>query len=293
MELRINKMQLPAPITFNYEELKQGIESKVSMYTNLVYTDEQIQEAKKDKAALNKLKKALNDERIRMEKEYLVPFNSFKAQANEIIGIIDKPVLLIDKQVKEYEEKQKQDKLEKIQEYYNSIEKTELQWLGLPVIYNEKWLNASVSMKSIQGEIDSRLEQIENDLATLQNLPEFGFEATEIYKSTLDINKALNEGRRLSEIAKAKAAHEAEMKARAEEKALMDAEKARLDAEAEAQKIHEAEAQFATEIIADGVPTTHIPPMPMWVTFAALLTTEQAKELKEFFEERNIEFKAV
>lgn len=295
MELRINEMQLPGPITFNYEELKKELTEKVSMYETLVYTDEQIQEAKKDKAALNKLKKALNDERIRMEKEYLVPFNSFKAQVNEIIGIIDKPVLLIDKQVKEYEEKQKQEKKAKIEEYWQEVLQADKvpEAVKFSQIFNEKWLNASVSMKSIQGEIDSRLEQIANDIATLQNLPEFGFEAMEVYKSTLDLNKALNEGRRLSEIAKVKAAHEAEMKARAEEQAMLEAEKARVLAEAEAQKIHEEEAQFATEIIADGVPTTHIPPAKQWVTFAAHLTTEEALELKAFFEERNIEFKAV
>lgn len=296
MELRINEMQLPTPITFNYEELKQGVVEKVSMYTNLVYTDEQIQEAKKDKAALNKLKKALNDERIRMEKEYMVPFNTFKAQINEIIRIIDEPVLLIDKQVKEYEEKQKQEKMERIKEYYDSCAYPFPDWLKFEQIFNEKWLNASVSMKSIQGEIDSRLDQIANDLDTLQNLPEFGFESTEVYKSTLDLNRALNEGRRLSEIAKAKAAHEAEMKARAEEQA-------RLAAEAEARK--QEEAKFA-EAMNPPVEECDIPhevfedcrqnqkaPAKQWVRFQALMTTEDALALKAFFESRNIEFKAV
>ena len=294
MELRVNEVTLPEQITFNYEELKAELTEKVSMYTNLVYTDEQIKEAKADKANLNKLKKALNDERIRREKEYMIPFNDFKAKINEIISIIDKPIAVIDTQVKAYEDKQKQDKLASIQEYYNSIEKPELQWLGLPAIYDEKWLNATVSMKSIHETINSRLEQIKNDLDTLADLPEFGFEATEVYKSTLDINKALNEGRRLAEIAKKKAEHEAEMKAREEERARLAAEKEAWEqAEREAQKIHDEEAQFATEIIADGVPTTHIPPAKQWVSFSALLSTEDAFALKEFFSNRNIEFKAI
>ena len=289
MELRINEMQLPAPITFNYEELKQEIGSKVSMYTNLVYTDEQIQEAKKDKANLNKLKKALNDERIRMEKEYMMPFNTFKAQVNEIIGIIDEPVAMIDKQVKAYEEKQKQEKKAQIERYWHDHSNDNSAWVQFTAIFNEKWLNASVSMKSIQGEIDARLEQIENDLATLQNLPEFGFEATQIYKSTLDINKALNEGRRLSEIAKAKAAHEAEMKARAEEQA-------RIAAEAEARKQveeFENDMRVQNEAILKGCEMAAKAPAKQWVTFAAHLTTEDALALKAFFEERNIEFKSV
>jgi len=284
MEIRMNEYQLPAPISFNYEELKQEIESKVSMYTTLVYTDEQIQEAKKDKAALNKLKTALNDERIRMEKEYMVPFNTFKAQINEIIGIIDKPVKLIDQQVKGYEEKQKAEKLEKIQEYYNSVEKPELQWLGFPAIYNVKWLNASVSMKSIQAEIDAKLEQIENDLATLQNLPEFGFEAQQVYISTLDMNKAIAEGHRMSEIARAKAEREAAMRKIEEE------QKAKAQA-AEAEQIP-GQVEFTDSKSFDAI-AEEAKPARQWVRFQAFMTTEDALALKDFFNRRNIEFKAV
>lgn len=288
MELKINEVQLPEQITFNYEELKQELQEKVSLYETLVYTDEQIKEAKADKANLNKLKKALNDERIRREREYMEPFNDFKAKINEIIGIIDKPVAVIDKQVKEFEEKQKQEKLAKIKDYYCHIEEPDLHWLELPAIYDAKWLNASVSMKSIQEEITARLEQIKNDLATLSDLPEFGFEATEVYKTTLDLNKALNEGRRLSEIQKRKAEYEAEQ--------------ARLAAEKEAQNIREEESVIAgtvtAEVNVDGqtVPVAEIPvkaPAKQWISFSALLSTEDALALNNFFNSRNIEFKAV
>ena len=108
MELRINEVTTPEQITFNYDELKQELTEKMAFYETLVYTDEQVKDAKADRASLNKLKKALNDERLRQEREYMKPFDTFKAQINEIIGIIDKPVALIDKQVKDFEEKKKQ-----------------------------------------------------------------------------------------------------------------------------------------------------------------------------------------
>ena len=68
MELKMNEYQLPEQILFNYEELKAELTEKVQHYETLVYTDDQIKEAKADRAALNKLKKALSDERIRREK---------------------------------------------------------------------------------------------------------------------------------------------------------------------------------------------------------------------------------
>lgn len=278
MELKMNDYQLPEKILFNYEELKQELTEKVRMYETLVYTDDQIKEAKADKANLNKLKKALNDERIRLEKEYMTPFNDFKTKINEIISIIDKPVAVIDSQVKSYEEQKKQEKLEKIQEYYNSIEEDDLKWLGFPAIYNEKWLNVSVSMKSIQEEINARLEQIKNDLATLSNLPEFGFEAQEVYKTSLDINKALNEGRRLSEIQKKKTEYEATQAAKLAEQ-IAETKKA----EPKPQPAHEG---FMN-------PPVEEAPKKQWISFSAYLTVEQAMELKQFFNSRNIEFKAV
>lgn len=267
MELKMNDYQLPEKISFNFEELKAELIEKVSMYESLVYTDDQIKEAKADKANLNKLKKALNDERIRREKEYMVPFNDFKTKINEIISIIDKPVAVIDKQVKAFEDNQKQKKLDNITTFFNETDHPE--WLHIAQIFDDKWLNASVSMKSVQEAIVARLEQITTDLVTLSNLPEFGFEAAEVYKSTLDMNSAINEARRMSEMAKAKA--EAEAKKAAEQ----------VPVEATipvAEDVAEAPAQDASK---------------QWIKFQALMSIEDAIALKQFFNIRNIEFKAV
>lgn len=223
MELKVNEVAVPEQITFNYEELKQELAEKVSMYETLVYTDDQIKQAKADKANLNKLKKALNDERIRREREYTQPFNDFKQKINEIIGIIDKPVAVIDKQVKEYEEKQKAEKMEAIKEYWDNCDVPE--GLSFEKTFDNKWLNASTSMKSIQDVINEAVAKFKNEMVILADLPEYSFEAQQTYISTLDIGKALNEAHRLSDMAKKKAEMEAEQARRkAEEEARKAAE---------------------------------------------------------------------
>ena len=277
MELRIEKITFPEVIDFNFNELKQEITDRVAMYANMVYTEDQVKQAKADRANLNKFVKALSDERIKVKKQCLKPYEEFEAKVNELSKIVQEPINLIDKQVKEYEEQKKRDKLDEITNFFNSTDHPE--WLHISQIMNDKWLNASVSMKSIQEEIDSLCEQIEKDIATLSNLPEFGFEATEVYKTTLDINKALNEGSRLSEIQKRKTEHEAEQ--------------ARLQAEARpitpiGQAIESIERQAFERCIN--------PPVEekfdrMWVSFKAYMTTEDAMALKDFFESRHIEFK--
>ena len=292
MELKVNEVAIPEKIEFNYEELKNELTEKVKMYETLVYSDEQIKEAKTDKAALNKLKKALNDERIRREKEYMQPFNEFKAQINEIIGIIDKPIAVIDTQVKAYEDKQKQDKLEKIKELWAEMDVPD--GLTFEKVFVDRMLNVSYNMAHVKQKMLDDISRFNRDIATLTDLPEFGFEAVEVYKSTLDVNKAISEAHRMSEMAKAKAAHEAEMKAREEEEAkapeAVETEEAVQHPESAIGKVIESTERQAFE---SAVNTPASEPDRMWVSFKALLTTEDALALKDFFEARNIKFEAI
>lgn len=286
MELKINEVTIPEAIHFNYEELKQELTEKVSVYETMVYTDDQIKLAKSDKANLNKLKKALNDERIRREKEYMKPFNEFKAQINEIIAIIDKPVGVIDKQVKAYDEKKRQDKMEAIKKLYDESEHPE--WLELEQIFNERWLLAGTSMRQIQDSMEGWFNEIRTNLAIIAELPEFSFEATEVYKSTLDVTKAVNEGKRLLEIQKRKEEHERLQKE--------VEERAKAEAEAEAKKQAEMIANETGEAAFNNAPDIKAQEpveVAQWISFSAKLTVAQAVELREFFERRKIEFKAV
>lgn len=290
MELRVNEVTIPEKISFNYEELKAELTEKVAFYETLVYTDDQVKDAKADRATLNKLKKTLNDERIRREKEYMQPFDKFKAQVNEIIGIIDKPIAVIDKQVKEFEDQKKANKQNAIEELFATIGFQN--FVTLEKIWDPKWLNASVSMKSIEEQMRSRMYQIGDDVLTLHNLPEFGFEALEIYKQTLDINKAIKEAQRMTEIAKAKAEAEAKKKA-AEEARKAEEERKAKEIKEEQTVIAPAEPNEQAVTPSEPVQSADSTPERMLVRFEVLLTTEDAYALKEFFESRNIEFKAI
>lgn len=286
MEMRVNELVLPEQITWNYEELKAELEKKVKAYEVMVYTEDQVKDAKADVASLRKLKKALNDERIRREKEYMKPFNVFKDQVNEIISIIDKPVQLIDSQLVEYEEERKRKKREEIGAYW-AQEATHPDWITLPLIFQDKWLNASYSMTQIKKDIDSKVGQINYDMETLEMLPEYSFEAVEIYKTTLDMNKAIAEGQRLADIQRRK-----------EENERQKAEAERLKAEQEAELMKKVEEEEAEAIMADMEAESNPAPeqkeeKKMMVRFEVELTVDQAKELRTFFQERGIRFWAM
>lgn len=283
MELRVEPVTFPEVIQFNYEELKAEITSKVEMYKNLVYTgSDQIKDAKADRAALNKLIKAMSDERIRIKKDCLKPYDEFERKIRELTDIVNEPVQLIDKQIKEYEQTLKEEKRKDIEALFETIGFQA--FVKLDMIWDEKWLNASVSMKSIEEKMRERMYQISTDLLTLNRLSEYAFEAVAVYKETLDMNRSIAEAQRMSDIAKQKAETEARKKAEEERRAK----------EAEEKKVYEK-----TAIISESVPEQQQPehtvtePEKMEVRFAALLTTEDALALKEFFQSRNIEFRAI
>ena len=220
------------------------------------------------------------------------PFNQFRLQVNKLISMIDEPVRLIDKAVKGYEAEQKAQKEAEIKAIFEHEVAEAAAEIRLDAIWDAKWLNASVSLKKVQEAIQERIQQFNSDIETLQKLPEFAFESVETYKQTLDINRAISEGQRLADIQKRK--QEAE------------AEKARLKAEEEARKAAAAaaEAETATPETDMGKVIDSIDRQALkqavtseaakrWIGFEALLTVEQARELKQFFEERNIEFRAI
>lgn len=276
-------------IDWNFEELKTEITAKAALYKNMVYTDDSIKEAKADKAALNKFITALEDQRKAVKKQCMQPYESFEKQIKELVAIVNEPVQLIDSQVKAYEDGQKAEKLEKIKEFWETTEHPD--WLQCKQIFDQKWLNASVSLKKVQEAITERLAQIAADVKTLESLPEFSFESVEVYMLTLDLNSAIAEGQRLADIQKRKAA------------AFVAAEAARLEAAAEKARLQEEAGTHQVDVVVqiehpDGstVPLGTVSkkvPAKQWVAFEALLSTEDAQELKKFCDSRQIEIRAI
>ena len=284
MELKVNTPTFPEVIDFNFLELKQEITERASAYMNLVYTEDQIKDAKKDRAALNKFVKALSDERIKVKKECMKPYEDFEAKIKELDGIVSKAIKNIDDQLKGYEEHEKAEKLEKIKELWESIEHPAE--MTFEHVFKEKFLNKSCTMGTITQYFKDDVDRFNRDMATLQNLPEYAFESIEMYKQTLDINKAISEGKRLAEIQKRK-----------EEQARLAAER---EAELEKQK---AEADFAKCMNPPEPPEEQhmIPPaeekptepLREAICFRAYLTPDDALALKEFFDSRGIPYEPI
>ena len=271
-------------IKWNNEEIKAEVAERMSYYRDLAYTDDQMNDAKKDRAKLNNFVKALEDKRREVKKQCLAPYEQFEHQIKEVIAIVNEPIRLIDEQIKSYEQQQKDEKLKKIREVFES---TGFQsFVTFEMVFDSRWLNKSVSFKSIQDQLLSRMYAIGNDVLTISQLPEFSFEAMEVYKATLDINKAIAEGVRLADIQKRKEAYEAEQAAArsATEQVNQSLTESNMDDNDQHRaNVPETIANVATEPTSD----------KQWVSFKALLSVDDAHALNQFFKSRNIVFEAI
>ena len=103
---------VPKLIAWNNAELLAEVKSRLADYRGRVYDESSIVSAKADRATLNKFAQALDNERKRVKKVYMVPLDKFTAEVNEVIAEVNAVSVEIDAQVKLYDEKRQEEKLE-------------------------------------------------------------------------------------------------------------------------------------------------------------------------------------
>lgn len=212
-------------IRWNFDELKTAIAAKVEDYKGLTYTDEQMTEAKKDRAELNRFRSALDAKRKEIKKRCLAPYEAFEAQMKELTHLVDEPIEMIDSQLAEYDNRLRAEKEEQIEALF---EATQFQpFVQLDRIKDPRWLNRSYSLKQVEQDMRDRKEQISNDVYIINRLPE-SKAALVIYEQTLNLRAAQAEAERMAQVQR-----EAEARKKAEE-AAQQAMDAKLDADAAA-----------------------------------------------------------
>lgn len=229
-EIRVNVEQKNGVIGFNFEEIKEKLNSELEIYKNMIFTEESKTEAKKTIASLRKLKKSVNDKKLEVKKSFMIPYTNFEAQVKELDNLIDEPINFINNQVEEFERKRVEEKKALISEIYTEImaEHEEASgYLPLQRIYDSKWENATTTKKAITETITERVDHVEKDLGIIRSMEsEFEDKGIEKYKTTLELSDAIevmNQYQKQKEEILRRQEEEAERKA--EEEARNESEK--------------------------------------------------------------------
>lgn len=194
-EIRVNVEQKNGAIGFNFEEIKEKLNSELEIYKNMIFTEDSKTEAKKTIASLRKLKKSVNDKKLEVKKSFMIPYTNFEDQVKELDKLIDEPIIFINNQVEEFERRRVKEKKSLISEIYTEImaEHGEASgYLPLQRIYDSKWENATTTKKAITEAIAERVDHVEKDLGIIHSMEsEFEDKGIEKYKATLELSDAI------------------------------------------------------------------------------------------------------
>ena len=144
----------------------------------------------------------------------------------------------------------------------------ELEFVGFEQVFEVKFLNTSFSLKQVETVINNIFNSIKCNLKTIADLKEYSFEATEVYKETLNLNEALEKARYMVEIAKKKAEEERKEQEKEEEVK---------DVTLDPQEAEEPATDTKRE----------------WTAFEAYLSTEEAKMLAAWLKLNNIKIRRI
>ena len=294
LELIVSEKTLGS-LTTNAIQIRDMVKSTLPMYDISNYNDDNIDQAKRDKAALNKAAKLLNSKRLEIEKEFMKPFGEFKEVVAETVKLIGECSAKIDTVVKQNEQQYKDKKLAVIRSYFDDGN-TNL--IDFRKIFKQEWLNKSTSMKAVQADIETVFAKVDEDLETLKGFGGDDFDVLRTYyMDTMNIGDTIQYANRLKEQReRTQAAEEARIKAEQERK---EQEEARKKVEAEQPKVSQPNPFNTANQRMNGHPSfmdqpkeQPVPAQPELLTRAFKVTTtrENIIALGNFMNEHGIDF---
>ena len=150
---------VPAKVISNIDDLKKFMEIVKQKYEGWIVTEDDIDIAKSEKTKLNKLEKKISDERKKIQKKANADIETLieklKTYEKEVKGISN----FIGEQLKEYDEKIREEKKVEVQKKINNIF-TRNPGLKIFLEWNDKWLDKSFTFKKIENEVQKQYDEL-------------------------------------------------------------------------------------------------------------------------------------
>ena len=197
-ELTIKKTFNNQPIEWNYEKYKAWLLEETEKYKHIVYTEDNIAEAKADQIVLNKLYDQIEGAKRDVKKAYSIEVVKFEAQVKELLKIITDAKTNCHNALEDHDARLKTKKMEFVREKYEEIFGELAALVPLTAIFNEKWLNASYKEKEVENDLKADLINLKEGLEVINRLhTPYKLEARRVLFDTLSLQEALKANDRL------------------------------------------------------------------------------------------------
>lgn len=240
--LQVNKV-LPV-INANFEEVKASLIETMEKYKGIVVTEDGLKDCKATQKDLSKIRNDIDAYRKLIKKEMTAPITEFEGKCKELIALVKETETPILEGIGVYDEKRRQEKIK----YISDTITIAISEIGLNEKYstrlsvNDIKFTLTTSLKSIREDINEKArilkdlqvteeEKVKNDISIIETTVQASNEGQEV---TLDINnyvnkyrngmplnsiiQAINNDRRLIEVAAKKAVEKVEKELQEKEK---------------------------------------------------------------------------
>lgn len=193
LTVQIQKPIIP-PLVWNKEAVEAYVNEALEKYVGIVYTDDMIDDAKKDRAKLNALEKQLAKAFTATKDVYLGPLTELETVTKDLRQKIKKTSGEIDTQVKSYEDALKQDKKNDLYRVYTTAAGALAVLVPFEKIFNERWLNKTYAFSTAEKELKTIIEEKRLELDDLADDCEPGEEYEAVKRAYLK-NLSMKEAR--------------------------------------------------------------------------------------------------
>ena len=197
LEVKIEGVQ---KITDNMNEFKQYALDMKEFYSTLTFNDEQLKEAKTERASVNKIVKKVADYRKEIVNKFNEPLENFVNTAKEVEALLKDASNCIDVQVKKYEEEEKENKKAECENLFNEMIGDLSELVSFEKVFNNRWLNKTTKMSEVESDIKPIIEKINSGLNAIKELnSDFETELINTFLEDFDITRAIFKNTQLKE----------------------------------------------------------------------------------------------
>ena len=230
-------IEAPAPQMFswNYEAIKEAAVAKAKEYQGIIYGEADEAAMKRDRADLNRIINAIEDERKRIKKACMVPYETFEAQVKDVLQPLRSAVTSIDAGLSEIDRQYRKSKTDLMKSLYDKAFEGLEDLVPFDKTVQEEYFKKAYTDKKLEKAYTEKAESIRKDLETIQRDVEEIYKAPALhaYTGTFNLADAYAEVARLKKLDEAM---EARRKAEEERKAKLEAVRIQREKEEELTK---------------------------------------------------------
>ncbi|MDF2857843.1 MAG: hypothetical protein K0Q87_3694 [Neobacillus sp.] len=159
MSMELKVLENVQKLTWNFEDVKQRLTDDIKKYADLVVSETNLPDMEKTQRQIASLRINLQKFRLKVQKDFKKPLDSFELQIKQLAELIEKTEKPIKDQIQKYEDKRRDTKRTECEKLIIDVS-TEL---GLEAKYSQqivvadKWLNKGTNFKEIKEDIQKNV----------------------------------------------------------------------------------------------------------------------------------------